>query len=71
MRHILFLLMLCGPIGLNASHAATAAVETHAQAASELLATLNVQKDMVTAMEVMVDQMIKQNPMLGPIGTRC
>lgn len=66
MRHILFLLMVCGPIGLNASHAATVAVDTHAQAASELLATMNVQKEMATATEVMVDQMIKQNPMLGP-----
>ena len=66
MRHLLILLLVWLPIGLHASQADTPAVDTHAQAATELLTTMNVEKQMAVGAEVMADQMIRQNPVLGP-----
>ena len=42
------------------------AQDSHAQAATELLLTMNFEKEMATGAELMADLLIKQNAMLGP-----
>ncbi len=48
------------------SIAETPAVDTHAEAARNLLMTMHVEKQMALGTEIMADQFIRTNPTLGP-----
>lgn len=65
MRYTLPLLLSCLMTG-GGARAGVQPVDTHTQAAAELVSTLNIEQRISSSGEIMVDQMIRQNPMLGP-----
>jgi uncharacterized protein len=66
LRHVVIVLIGSLIIGSHASRAQVPAVDTHLEAATELLVIMNVQKQMAAGAEAMADILIQQNPMLGP-----
>jgi hypothetical protein len=50
----------------RAAAAVPPAQDSHARAATELLLTMNFEKEIASGVETMTDIMIKQNAMLGP-----
>jgi hypothetical protein len=66
LRHVVTALLLGLVFWACASFAESPALDSHAQAATELLLVTNVQKQMATGAEVMADVLIKQNAVLGP-----
>jgi hypothetical protein len=66
MRHTSFALIICLLTCHQLSWAKAPVVDTHAEAATELLLTLRMEKLMTSATGVMADQLIRQNPTLAP-----
>jgi uncharacterized protein len=59
---LIFGLLICPRM----SRADAPVEDSHARAATEFLMVMNVEKQMAVGSEVMTDQLIRQNPMLGP-----
>ena len=66
MKYLVTVTAIFGLLALCPAQAAAPAVDSHTQAATELLSTMNVEKQVAGGVEVMAEQMIRTNPMLGP-----
>lgn len=66
MKNLFVALVIGIPIGANSSLAYSPVVDLHAQAAAELLSVMKFEQNALAGVGVMADQLIRQNPALGP-----
>jgi hypothetical protein len=66
MKHAVMALMIALLIYAGPSRADAPAMDSHAQAATNLLSVMNVEKQMAVGTQTMTDLLIAQNAMLGP-----